>query len=77
MRITWRRAWKWGDKTKLARGVRISPSFLSDILSGRRSCSGKLALKLEKEARRLGYRMPAVQWVWARKRIGNPLFGVR
>lgn len=69
-----RRSWVHGDKTRLAKGAGISPQYLSDLLSGRRDCRGKLATTLAEEAMKMGYHMPREQWVFLALRSTNPLF---
>lgn len=39
--------WRRGEKTALAKKLGISPSYLSDILHGRKSATTELATRIE------------------------------
>ena len=66
--------WERGDKSRLARMADIPASYLSDIMAGRKICHPTLAVKLEAEARGLGYDIPRAQWCFVDLRTNNPLF---
>lgn len=76
-RINFRKEWRWGDRAKIARGAHIAPSYLCDIMAGRKRCPPKLAPILERQAGLLGYRIPREQWVFPDLRSRNRLFNHR
>lgn len=69
-----KKVWNYGDRTKLAALADISPSYLCDIMSGRKECSPSKATRLATASKALGYDIPALVWAFPEMRDGNPLF---
>lgn len=72
--MRWRRRWEWGDRRRLAIHVGISPTYLCDIMAGRKTCPPELAVKLEREACLMGYKISRMEWVFREDRKRHPLF---
>ena len=70
-------SWQWGDKVKVARAAGIGPSYLCDIMGGRKVCPANTAVRLEAACLTYGYDIPKEQWVFTELRAGNPLFPTR
>ena len=66
--------WRRGDKSKLARMVGISPSYLCDIMSGRKQCRPFLARKLSDACELLGYPITRSMWAFPEERKDSPFF---
>jgi len=47
-------SWERGEKTALAERCNLSPSYLSDILSGRKRASHDAAARISREAEAMG-----------------------
>lgn len=75
--MRYKKAWRRGDRSKVAATVGIDRQRLSNIMAGRKRCSPAVAEALAEACRALGYNAPAAQWVWPKERHGNPLFPAR
>lgn len=72
--MKWKKTWQHGDKAKVARLAGISPSYLCDIMHGRRTCDPWLASRLSDACRELGYRISRMTWAFQDERKGNAFF---
>lgn len=66
--------WRPGDKSKLARAVGISPSYLCDIMADRKQCRPYLARLLADACKAMGYPIDRTMWAFPEERKDSPFF---
>lgn len=70
----WKTKWRHGDKKLLAWEAGVCYQFLVSIINGTRVCPLKHAKALETASYKLGYSIPAEEWLFPdRRRAGGLL----